>query len=247
MGRLPLLEDFPSNVILSIVPPPNNDPPTNVLVLLHGLGDTRDAFTHLGKQMSLPETVCISVQGPHRLLDLGGFHWGDDIIFDSASGGLDVDAGFKQAVAMLKGLVVDDVIEKCGYKAREVFLLGFGQGGMAALSVAVEMHQNFRDPASAELGGVISIGGPMPSESPPSLINKCKTPVLICAGIDQSSVTPTAESRLNHVFEHVEVARYRKPGDSMPSNRDEMMPIMKFFSKRLRSTKGVPKGSVEIV
>lgn len=202
MGRLPLLEDFPSNVILSIVPrkcwcvgawvwlwvclilwvcfekapdadssasaissttqlhhvcahlrrelgpvaietnirsddaAPNNDPPTNVLVLLHGLGDTRDAFTHLGKQMSLPETVCISVQGPHRLLDLGGFHWGDDIIFDSASGGLDADAGFKQAVAMLKGLVVDDVIEKCGYKAREVFLLGFGQGGMAALSVA---------------------------------------------------------------------------------------------------------------
>lgn len=86
--------------------------------------------------MNLPETVCISVQGVHGLLDLGGSHWGDDIIFDSTSGGLDADAGFKQATAMLRGLIEDDMIGKCSYKAREVFLLGFGQGGMAALSLA---------------------------------------------------------------------------------------------------------------
>ena len=44
----------------------------------------------------------------------------------------------------------------------------------------------------------------------------------------------------------MEIKRYRKSGDSMPSNRDEMMPIMQFFARRLKSTKGVPKGSVEI-
>jgi predicted esterase len=70
------------------------------------------------------------------LLDLGGHHWGDDIIFDSNGGGLDSDSGFGQSTAMLKGLVEEDVIGKCGYKAREIVHFGFGQGGMAALNLA---------------------------------------------------------------------------------------------------------------
>jgi predicted esterase len=108
------------------------------------------------------------------------------------------------------------------------------------------LHESSKDATPGELGGIISIGGGLPSESPASLNPKSKTPVLICAGSDQSSVTPSSEDKLKHVFEHVEIKRYRKPGDSMPSNRDEMMPIMQFFSRRLRSTKGVPEGSVEL-
>lgn len=107
-----------------------------MLVLLHGLGDTHDSFTNLGKQMNLPKTACISVQGPHNLLDLGGYHWGDDIIFDSSSGGIDADAGFKQSDELLKSIVQESLVDKCGYKLRDVVLFGFGQGGMAALSAA---------------------------------------------------------------------------------------------------------------
>jgi len=70
--------------------------------------------------------------------------------------------------------------------------------------------------------------------------------VLICAGSDQSSVTPSAEDKLRRCFASVEVRRYRRPGDHMPANRDEMMPVMQFFSRRLRSGKGVPEGSVEV-
>lgn len=55
-----------------------------------------------------------------------------------------------------------------------------------------------------------------------------------------------AEEKLKRLFEFAEIKRYRKSGDSMPSNRDEMMPIMQFFARRLKSTKGVPKGSVEL-
>ena len=97
-----------------------------------------------------------------------------------------------------------------------------------------------------ELGGVISIGAPLPVEAPASLEPKCKTPVLVCAGSSASLVTPSSEDKLKHTFESVEVKRYRRPGDSMPNSRDEMMPIMQFFSRRLRSTKGVPADSVEI-
>ena len=197
---------------------------------------------------------------------MGGFHWGDDIIFDSNDGGLDPDAGFKLSTAMLKGIVEEDVLGKCGFKGREVVVLGFGQGGMAALSLAgrscstdavllrpatdacvVAIHQLPKSiKEEAELGGIISIGGALPAEAPAALVNKCKTPILVCAGSSDSIVTPSVEEKLKHVFESVEVKRYRRPGDSMPRNRDEMMPIMQFFARRLRSRKGVPEGSVEI-
>jgi predicted esterase len=84
--------------------------------------------------MKLPETACISIQGPANLLDLGGFHWGDDIIFDSTNSGLDADAGFKQSAKLLRSIVQNGLVEKCGFKHREVMFFGFGQGGMAALS-----------------------------------------------------------------------------------------------------------------
>jgi len=196
------------------------------------------------------------------LLDLGGFHWGDDIIFDSSSGGIDADAGFKQSTQLLQGVVLTALVEKCGYRLREIVFFGFGQGGMAALNAAgttygqhnrsiakktsVKLHESAKPESSAELGGVVSIGGPLPAEAPASIDPKCKTPVLVCAGSDASLVTSGSETKLRHCFDHVEIKRYRKPGDSMPSNRDEMMPIVQFFARRLRSTKGVPKGSVDV-
>ena len=110
--------------------------PTNVVIYLHGLGDTNESFITLAKQMRLPETVCISVQGPKSLLDFGSFQWGDDIIFDSSTGGLDADTGFKETTELLKIIVNDVLVAKCGYQRRELMMFGFGQGGMAALNAA---------------------------------------------------------------------------------------------------------------
>jgi predicted esterase len=228
------------------------------------LGDGHDAFATLGRQMNLPETVCVSVRGPKALLDLEGAHWGDDIIFDSTTGGLDADSGLKESTELLKILIKESLVDNCGYAPRDIVIFGFGQGGMVALSAARKSHislsyihfltgtlavaiqSSATDANTPELGGVISIGGALPSEAPAGLVSKCKTPVLICAGQDRSVVTSTAEDKLKRLFEFMEIKRYRKSGDSMPSNRDEMMPIMQFFARRLKSTKSVPKGSVEI-
>jgi predicted esterase len=86
--------------------------------------------------MNLPETVCVSVRGPRALLDLEGAHWGDDIIFDSTTGGLDADSGLKESTELLRILVREVLVGKCGYALRDVVLFGFGQGGMVALSAA---------------------------------------------------------------------------------------------------------------
>jgi predicted esterase len=216
--------------------------PANILVLLHGLGDTNASFTKLGQQLNLPETACIAVQAPSLLpFDLGGFHWGDDMIFDHRTGEMDMDTGFKTATRLVLNTVIQEgLISKCGYKAREIIIFGYAQGGMVGLQVAAE-HDG------EELGGVISVGGPLSLSVPlTALSRKTKTPVLVCKASKGSAITIEVISRIKGTFEFVEVKEWRKSGDGMPSNREEMTPIMQFFSRRLRSTRGVPAGSVEL-
>ena len=83
----------------------------NVLILLHGLGDTNASFEALGKQLSLPETTCLSIQGPKALpFDIGGFHWGDDIILDQASGDMDPDSGFQHSAKVIAEEVIKQTL-----------------------------------------------------------------------------------------------------------------------------------------
>jgi len=255
MPRLPTASDFPPSLSLTITPPPPPPPhsPQNVLLLLHGLGDTLSPFTTLSRQLSLPETCCISLQAPTPLpFDLGGFHWGDDIIFDQATGEMEFDTGFKKSTRVL-GEIVHVLIEKCGFQAREILLFGYGQGGMAALAVTA----SFKD----EFGGVVSIGGPVPSSvsltpssiptpstpSPSTLpAPKNRTPLLLLGGSTHTLLTPSALTKTKAIFAFVEYKNWPRASDSMPRNREEMFPIMEFFSRRLRSRRGVPEGSVEI-
>lgn len=211
-------------------------------MLLHGLGDTHAAFTKLGQQLNLPETACIALQAPTPLpFDLGGFHWGDDMIFDQNTGNMDMDTGFKTSVKLvLDSIVRKTLVEKCGYKAREVMIFGFGQGGMVALQTAAEL-------AGEELGGIISIGGSLSLSTPlTALEKKSRTPIVVCRAAKNSAVTDGAVSKLKDAFEFVEIKEWNCNADRMPANREEMMPIMQFFARRLRSLRGVPAGAVEL-
>jgi predicted esterase len=221
---------------------PTSQPPTNVLILLHGLGDTNASFTKLGQQLNLPETACIALQAPNALLfDIEGFHWGDDLIIDQSNGEMDMDTGFRSSTKLLlDGVIREGLIGKCGYKPREIVLFGFAQGGMAALQAAAEFGGD-------ELGGVISIGGALSQSTPLKAIEKQgKTPILVCRATRNSKVTDSAVLRLKDAFEHVEVKDWKRNGDGMMSNREEMLPIMQFLACRLLSRRGVPAGSMEL-
>jgi predicted esterase len=161
------------------------------------------------------------------------------MVFDQNTGEMDMDTGFEASTRLVLDKVIrEGLVGKCGYKPREIVVFGFGQGGMAGLQGAVEFE-------GEELGGVVSIGGRLPS-SLSLKTKKSRTPVLICRAARASAVTDSAVSKLKDAFEFVEIKDWKKNGDGMPSNRDEMLPIMQFFARRLRSTKGVPAGSVEL-
>jgi predicted esterase len=245
--RLPAKVDFPSSLTLDIIPPSSGQP-VNVLILLHGLGDTNKSFTSLGKNLNLPETACISLQGPNPIppiftgSDAPAFHWGDDVLFDERKGEIELDAGFNTASKILLESVVKEVlIGKCGYPARNILFLGFGQGGMAALQAVAKAGEE-----EAEFGGVVSIGGRLPASFSESAKGKSKTPILVLAGSRSSEITRSAVDGLKERFGEVEYVKWVKGDDSMPRNREEMLPIMKFFARRLRSRAGVPEEAVEV-
>lgn len=172
--------------------------------------------------------------------DLGGFHWGGDIVFDQVTGQMDFDTGFEKAIKVIREEIIQKVlIEKCGYQPKEIFFFGFGQGAMAALAATSSMKE--------ELGGIVSIGGPLPgSVVDKSTIAKNGTPVLVLGGSSNTLITAEAITKLRKTFEFVEYTKWNKTGDGMPRSREEMLPIMHFFSRRLRSRRGVPEGSVEL-
>jgi predicted esterase len=221
--------------------PPTTGAPVNVLILLHGLGDTHASFAELGKNLNLPETCAISLQAPNPIPSLftgseePAFHWGDDVLFDEGKGEIDLDAGFKTSTKVI-GSVVDVLTSKCGYPSRNIIFYGFGQGGMAALAAAAA--------ADVEFGGIVSVGGRLPSSVSSS--GKSKTPVLVCGGSRSSQITRSAVDGLKGAFRDVEYVKWEKSEDSMPRSREEMLPIMKFLARRLRSRAGVPEGAVEV-
>lgn len=182
-----------------------------------------------------------------------GWHWGDDILVDNSTGELDLDTGFSSASKVLNSILSvvlgkeseesKDGGKGLGFEARDVFLWGFGQGGMVALSLTE---------ALPELGGVISIGGRIASSKsamakaveslPQEMVGaasgkkegRAKTPVLLCGGNRKTAVTSNVLRDVKERFATVQYVKWKREGDSMARNREEMLPIMKFLASRLR-------------
>jgi predicted esterase len=129
-SRLPTKDDGLPGAY-AIIPPANAQPATNILILLHGLGDSQVPFKSFAEKLQLPETACISLGGTANMpFDIDGAHWGDDIVFDNDSV-IDPDAGFKASTnTVFNDVICKVLIDKCGYRPREIHIFGFGQGGM---------------------------------------------------------------------------------------------------------------------
>ncbi|KAI9492336.1 Alpha/Beta hydrolase protein [Zychaea mexicana] len=128
----------------------------NLLVLFHGLGDSKGPFSKLATKLNLPQTATLAVQAPEPVPLLEGcYQWHPS--FDFLTGDLLTPANPER----LKGLtrtrkLVTELLEHltndCGFEASRIFLFGFSQGGTVALDVA--LSGSIRN-----LGGVVSISG----------------------------------------------------------------------------------------
>lgn len=262
--RIPKTEDFASlppglAVALHFPSPPEST--TAILICFHGLGDSEVSFANFAKNMNLPGVLAITVRGTNPLppamlglpLDSGPsrhFHWGDDLNLASHMDGLDTDPGFNKAFNLVTNSLIREILlENCGWQLSDILLFGYGQGGSLALGLAskireapevveVEDEKEGRPIETAKtLKGVVSIGGPLPVSMIPTLSarSKSKTPVLICRGKACEAVDDDAIDVLKREFIDVRDVKWKKAESSMPSSREEMLPIMQFLAERLRN------------
>ena len=145
-------------------------------------------------------------------------------------------------VMLWESVIKEGLVKKCGYSPRNVLFYGFGQGGMAALQVVAAQK-------GMEFGGVVSVGSGLSSSissSSGSGSEKTKTPVMVLGGSRSKEITKSKIEKLKEIFSDFEYVKWGKLEDSMPRSREEMLPIMKFFARRLGSRAGVPEGAQEV-
>jgi pimeloyl-ACP methyl ester carboxylesterase len=110
------------------------------------------------------------------------------------------------------------VLAALDWPTQRVHLFGFGQGGTAALELALAL--------SAPLGSAVAVSGPLLSF--PATPTHRATPVLALG---------PPQPALHRAFDSVRVQR-APPGERMPASRGEWEPVMRFWSERLARRQG---------
>lgn len=193
---------------------------SNLLILLHGLGDRAAPFLQLGKslQRTLPQTAVLSVQGLKRvpLLEEEAWMWWDT--FDML-GELIPNPDPTPAIGVLQHLLhylcAPEEQGGCAWKAENIHLFGFGQGGSLVLETAVARRPE-------PLGSVVSVNGPLlsfPTFSPSLTTPLCYVTRFAPPVLSSSSQARSQLTAISKAFAHVTQLNY--PPKSVPM--DERM------------------------
>lgn len=163
---------------------------SNLIVFLHGLGDTSEPFFKLGRQFqqTIPQTAVLSVQGTKRIPILPEEAWCYWDVIDQLGGPVSSENPSKFLEAFQS--LLDELTGTCGWPTEAIHLFGFAHGATAALEGAIAWTRQRRQspdstagPASDRLGSVVSVCGELLSVS---------------AGVGTSSRSVHLTSRLTH-------------------------------------------------
>ncbi|TCD71016.1 hypothetical protein EIP91_000514 [Steccherinum ochraceum] len=219
----------------------------NLLVLLHGLGDTHIPFAKLGKQLKLPQTATLALRAPEQIPYLyeQAYQWYES--FDLLGEMLERPNPTSALDLLTK--VLAHLTETCHWPPDRIHFFGFAQGGSVACEVAVkwwraqlEKQQKSRiqsEEASNQdvvtpkaIGSIVTIAGPLLSY--PTLQTLCPTPLLVLhrPSPAQTSLPASALTAYKKAFSNVSEVKLPK-GEGMPRSREEWEPIMRFWSEKL--------------
>ncbi|KAH9030502.1 hypothetical protein EDB85DRAFT_1426829 [Lactarius pseudohatsudake] len=209
----------------------------NLLVLLHGLGDTHLPFGKLGRSFKLPQTATLALRAPEQIPYLyeQAFQWypsfdplGDVLAHPNPTAAIDY---------MMS--VFDHLVGDCGWPAHRIHLFGFSQGGSVAAESAqkwwrraLQPQQTSSDNTSLQpFGSVVTVGGPLLSY--PTLSALCTTPVLVFHRPPPAEPSLPRDALPAFRKGFTRVIDVEKSGEGMPRSRDEWHPIMQLWSERL--------------
>ncbi|KAL1695054.1 hypothetical protein GGG16DRAFT_109576 [Schizophyllum commune] len=217
----------------------------NLLIILHGLGDTHSAFARMAKQLKLPQTAVLALRAPQQIpfMDMESFQWYPS--FDPL-GELIPNPDPSPALDLLTH-VVEYLTSECAWAPYQLHFFGFAQGG----SVAAEFgHKWWRKHSSSSseqipnpsgrLGSIVTISGPLLSY--PTITPLSPTPVLVVHRPPANDPVFPKDALVAYKkgFREVreEVIGRGSQRQGMPASREEWEPIMRFWSERLGRRQG---------
>uniref|UniRef100_A0A7S4MZG0 Phospholipase/carboxylesterase/thioesterase domain-containing protein n=1 Tax=Guillardia theta TaxID=55529 RepID=A0A7S4MZG0_GUITH len=216
-----------------------HDPPgsSNLLILLHGLGDSHEPFLSFGKKLELPKTSVMALRACDSLPLAMGFSWFP--VFE-ADGNMIVPSrteerrtrGLKSTLDKLE-VFLRRVWQQEKFKPKSTFIFGFSQGAIVAVNAGLRMN----------LGGVVGVSGSLIQEQhdsswPPPPGGKSSTPMLLTHGVADERVSITkaraCRDRLRGWVEEetMEWKEYNK-GHDMVRQQEEVRDLMSFFARHL--------------
>ncbi|KAI0037092.1 hypothetical protein K488DRAFT_39890 [Vararia minispora EC-137] len=203
----------------------------NLLILLHGLGDTHLPFAKLGRSLNLPQTAMLALRAPERIPYLyeDAYQWYES--FDPLGALIaspNPTKGLDYMSAVLQHLTKD-----CGWPPRRIHVYGFAQGGSVATESALKwwcQHSQMSDTLDA-LGSTVSIAGPLLSY--PTITCPCPTPILVFSRPPPASAAMPNKALAAFRKGFEKVTEVKKPGDGMPHSKEDWEPIMRFWSEQL--------------
>ncbi|THH12603.1 hypothetical protein EW146_g7545 [Bondarzewia mesenterica] len=204
----------------------------NLLIFLHGLGDTHVPFSSLARSLNLPQTATLSLRAPEQIPYLyeDAYQWYPSF---TPLGELDPHPNPTPALTLLSK-ILSHLTRDCHWPMHRIHMFGFAQGGSVAVEFTLKL---WRDsvPSSppnnldGTLGSVVSISGPLLSY--PTLTSLSPTPLLYFHRTLPSTSFDIAAFRKG--FAVVSEVKIPGQGDAMPKSRTEWEPIMRFWSERL--------------
>lgn len=221
----------------------DNQPNTNLLIFLHGAGDSHVPFDKLGQKMALPQTATLSIsaKGYEKLPFDFGYTWFKEM--DYATGMplavRDKMKSLEIASAKLWGVLEELIIIGEWIVPERVFFLGFGTGAALAMQICVTWAERNRSP----LGGAICVSGGA-AEFHQASRPQPLTPMLIMSGEKDESFPPRyAEELKQSLGSTTELFVEPNKGQGMIASENEMKRVMEFFSQRLVRMSSLPMSS----
>lgn len=159
---------------------PQATPP--VIVLLHGVGSNEQDLFELAQYLE-PAALIVSARAPN-VLGPRSFAW-YPVEFTAAGPVIDAEAAEASRVILLK--FIDELMATYNVDAKRVYLMGFSQGAIMSLAVALTQPE--------KVAGIVVMSGRLLPEIKPKIVPHLNgLPILMTHGV-RDAIIPIKDAR----------------------------------------------------
>ncbi|KAM0791768.1 hypothetical protein ACM66B_004032 [Microbotryomycetes sp. NB124-2] len=243
----PRLSTISKTLQATYAAPNDNGPESNLLILMHGLGDTDKPFADLARSLNLPQTATLSLRAPERipLLEEEAYQWWSSF---TELGELIPNPNPSKTMTLLIQLIEHLTSPAPGpaWLPNQIHFFGFAQGGTCAAELALAWSRHIRlRPASTtfsnistpsldgQLASIVAVSASMLSH--PSIgAQKSTTKVLLVSRPNEERVVgPGSWTKAFGNVKHVVLSSNSRQGQAMLRGQAEWMEVMRFWSETL--------------